>query len=476
MRNRSNHGRRRGVILVAATWLIIILAAMTILLASRMSVETQASANLITRAQAETIERGAEQYVLSRIDKYAGDPVSIVDEPMEALQVGEGYFWVLRANLDDPNIYDFGITDECSKINLNTANNDTLLMLPGITEDIAEAITTWRSSSGATAQNGAGESYYMSLDPPYHCKAAPFESVEELLLVRGVTKELLFGNDLNQNAATEDAEVNATTNANGGFTSALGAYQNDERGLFHYVTVFTSPTTSTSSSGGTSGTSGSSSGAASLVNVNNASAIRSLLQSTYSSSRATQIISSLGQQTNFSNIFAFAIQARLTPEEFALIAGQITATSTSGGTGGGTSTTSQGGKVNVNTASVRVLACLPGMDQTYAEALVQRRQSTDDVTAAWILGVLPASLLQGTLGNMLTGQSYWYSADIVAVSGDGRSFKRVRIVIDAQATPAKIIYRKDLSDLGWPLAPEIRESLKRGEGVPGVPMVVKGGR
>jgi hypothetical protein len=74
----------------------------------------------------------------------------------------------------------------------------------------------------------------------------------------------------------------------------------------------------------------------------------------------------------------------------------------------------------------------------------------------------------------VTDRSYQYSADIVAVSGDGRSFKRVRIVIDgsglapnaATATPAQIIYRKDLTSLGWPLDPAIRAAMRQGQPPP----------
>jgi hypothetical protein len=59
-----------------------------------------------------------------------------------------------------------------------------------------------------------------------------------------------------------------------------------------------------------------------------------------------------------------------------------------------------------------------------------------------------------------------YSADIVAVSGDGRAFKREKIVVNVTASPAKIVYRKDLTSLGWPLTPDIRQDLRSGHGLP----------
>ena len=67
------------------------------------------------------------------------------------------------------------------------------------------------------------------------------------------------------------------------------------------------------------------------------------------------------------------------------------------------------------------------------------------------------------IGNRITGRSFQYSADIVAVSHDGRAFKRVRIVVDARNTPPKIIYRRDLTSLGWPLPQQIRDQLRSGQ-------------
>ena len=54
------------------------------------------------------------------------------------------------------------------------------------------------------------------------------------------------------------------------------------------------------------------------------------------------------------------------------------------------------------------------------------------------------------------------SADLVAISGDGRAFRRCRVVVDASASPPKVLYRQDLTHLGWPLEPEIMAGLRSG--------------
>jgi general secretion pathway protein K len=39
---------------------------------------------------------------------------------------------------------------------------------------------------------GAEDEYYLSLEPPYHCKNAPMDSIEEILLVKGMKSEYFF--------------------------------------------------------------------------------------------------------------------------------------------------------------------------------------------------------------------------------------------------------------------------------------------
>ncbi|HEY8668943.1 MAG TPA: hypothetical protein VIL86_20005 [Tepidisphaeraceae bacterium] len=88
----------------------------------------------------------------------------------------------------------------------------------------------------------------------------------------------------------------------------------------------------------------------------------------------------------------------------------------------------------------------------------------DTGSVAWIFDALPADKAAAISG-AVTARSSQYSADIVAVAGDGRAYKRVRIVVDVRQTPAKIIYRKDLTALGWPLPREIQTSLRSGKGL-----------
>jgi len=66
---------------------------------------------------------------------------------------------------------------------------------PEEVENIADAIKDWIDSDDETTEFGAEDTYYRALERPYPCKNAPFEFLEELLLVRGITEELFYGTE-----------------------------------------------------------------------------------------------------------------------------------------------------------------------------------------------------------------------------------------------------------------------------------------
>ncbi len=94
--------------------------------------------------------------------------------------------------------------------------------------------------------------------------------------------------------------------------------------------------------------------------------------------------------------------------------------------------------------------------------------TTDLYNPWWVAQVLSRSKAIA-IGGMITTRTSRYSADIVSVSGDGRAFRRCRVIFDAQSTP-KILHRQDLTHLGWPLAPEILDGLRHGKTIDQIPL------
>jgi hypothetical protein len=205
---------------------------------------------------------------------------------------------------------------------------------------------------------------------------------------------------------------------------------------------------------------------------NQRSALQTLLENKLGDkSRAASIINSMGRDT-FTDVFDFYFAMKLTPDEFDKIYDSITATADTGGTpvvignGGAAATAAQKGRINVNTAPRDVLFCIPGLEAADVDNLISTRKQNpvDSTSVAWIADVLGQKKSHG-MAAKVTGTSYQYSADILAVSANGRGFKRCRIVVDTASGTPQIIYRRDMTDRGWPMDPQILTSLRSGQGL-----------
>ncbi len=87
----------------------------------------------------------------------------------------------------------------------------TLLMgIPGMTENEADAILDFIDADDEPREYGAERDYYAQLPIPYAPVNGPLQSIEQLLLVRGVTPSLLFGLDQNRNGVLEASESAAS--------------------------------------------------------------------------------------------------------------------------------------------------------------------------------------------------------------------------------------------------------------------------
>ncbi|HLX44527.1 MAG TPA: hypothetical protein VKR43_13875 [Bryobacteraceae bacterium] len=86
---------------------------------------------------------------------------------------------------------------ESAKMNINTASPDNLMRVvtavSGDTQRAAQivaAILDWRGGSGPSDF----DQYYFTIAPTFRSRHASFEEIEELLLVKGMTPELFYGN------------------------------------------------------------------------------------------------------------------------------------------------------------------------------------------------------------------------------------------------------------------------------------------
>ncbi len=427
----------RGTVLIVAMWIVLVLAGLVLVFARAVRVETTASANRVARLQAEAVARGGLRYVEAKL---AGTNGAAIDEGVrcEAVPVGEGFFWSLAADPEDERTHAFGIRDEASRLNLNTATQEMLLDLPGMTSELAAAIVDWRDPDGEVSPGGAESEYYLLLDEPYLCKNAPFETVEELLRVKGASLELLFGEDANRNGVLDPNENDGSDT--GPPDNGDG---NLDRGLFDYLTVYSAEPNLDADG-------------RERINVNDvrAEGLSELLREVLADDRFFQVMERVRGGRPFENVLEFRFKTGLTPDEFAPVADQITTTDDE----------TLRGLVNVNTAPRAVLLCLRGLEEGDVDALLAHRgaEDADLDTVAWVGEVLPREKAV-RVGGLITTRSFQYCADIVAASAVGRSYCRYRAVIDASTDAPRVMFWHECTHLGWPLDSEVLAQLRTGD-------------
>ncbi len=104
-------------------------------------------------------------------------------------------------------VYSVYVTDEAGKLNVNTVTREQLMALPYMETQIADAILDWRDDDENPRSDGAESGYYQNLPFPYTIRNGPVKTVRELLQVRGMTKDLLYGEDLNLNGQLDYTEA-----------------------------------------------------------------------------------------------------------------------------------------------------------------------------------------------------------------------------------------------------------------------------
>lgn len=422
--------RAGGSVLVIVLWITLGLVTITLYFANSMSFELRAADNRVAAVMADQAIDGAAryvEYVLANLGTNGTVPDPLAYQG-ESLTIGAARCWLIGRPyriVSRPNQLAFGLVDEASKLNANTAPVALLELLPRMTPELAAAMVDWRDSDNTPGANGAESETYARLRPPYLCKNANFETVDELRLVYGADMAILVGEDGNRNGVLDANEYDENRNSLA------------DPGVLEYLTIYSrEPNTRADGSP--------------RINIagTNQTALASLLATNFTTVRANEILALLGAAPARSPLELY-VRSGMKPEEFALIANDLTVTNGP----------YLDGLVNVNTATAEVLACIPGIGTDLAPDVVSYRQSNLDklTSVAWVAEVLERRRAVQA-GPFLTTRSYQFTADIAAVGPHGRGYRRVRFVFDTSDGTPRIIYRQDLSHLGWALGPDIRQT------------------
>jgi len=221
---------RRGVVLVAVLVVIVLLSLAGYQYSELMLAEYKVSEQAHRAAQSRAFADAGVHYaaaMLSNPDNFygilSGNPFNNEQAfrgiPIEGDGGPNGYFSLIAPSMDGSGVV-YGVMDEGGKINLNALMkldptgelaHGILMKLPNMTEEIVNALIDWMDADSDTRPGGAESDYYMGLNPPYRAKNGMIDSIDELLLVKGITRELLYGTDANRNGTQDENEgVNAS--------------------------------------------------------------------------------------------------------------------------------------------------------------------------------------------------------------------------------------------------------------------------
>lgn len=543
IRNRQSANRnRRGIVLLAVMMVLVLLTLAALQYAEMTTAEYRAADSFQRSAQARALAESGIYYaaaVLSTPPTSSTSSGSVINIYNNSSLFGgilvsqndntrlQGRFSIVSPVGPDqmgqsPTFY-YGVIDEGSKLNLNTllaldSSGQTMntlltnLNLPGLTPNVVSAMVDWvNPNNNANPQpNGATEPFYSSQSPPYHCKTGPLDTLDELLLVEGVTSVLLYGPDSNRNGILDPEEqINGgtlipgwnsylTVNSRELNVSSSGTpriYVNDQnlQTLYQNLSQALGPTlanyivayrlyggSSTTGGGGTSGgasgngggasgngggASGGGTGASGASGGNsgasaNAQSANALNVSTLLTQQPKQNIGSLYQLINSqvtvpsqqqggqSSVYASPLNNPSSQATLLpLLLDQVTTVQTP----------EIFARVNINTAPQAILSVLPGMTPAYVQSIVSARpitgagDPTDPTfqTPTWLLtkANIPVNVLQG-LDRYITCRSQVYRVQSVGYFDGGGPTARIEAVIDTNNGQPRIINWRDLTEMG----------------------------
>ena len=459
--------KRRGTILVVVLLMTAMAAMAAAGLMFRMRAEvTAAGAGARRGEQAYATAMSGIQRAITLLqveppdDEFLFDNPDVFQSQLVYTDGADGWYFTIYAEAhldaeDAENEIRYGVTDQSGKININTADADTLLALPNMTNELVDCLLDYRDQDNDPRPDGAEQEYYSGLDHPYSIKNGPVITLEELLLVKGFNGRIIYGEDANLNGLLEPNEDDGEESfppddSNGVLDTGL-------RGVATAITY--------------------------EPNVDSAGRARAFLNG---GSRAVRSAGLSPQTQQFIDTYLAEGNVFRHPSELLGMTYRVeknqrgvrAGTTLDSGVGADELPTVMDklttmppsnrmpliGLVNVNRASAPVLAALPGMDRDLAEHIVQVRPDVppeDKQTIAWLYtrNVVDAETFKA-VAPRLTARGYQYHIRCIGFGSQSGRYRIIEAEVDLAKGKPRISYLRDITRLGlpFPLDVEKRES------------------
>jgi len=196
--------RQSGFALIMVLWTLALLTTIGVQLASSGRREAQLTRNLMDSAVLQAAADGAVQQAIFRLL-----------DSSERQWRADGTFHLMRLG---HSLVRVRIEDESGKVNPNIASAELLPALlleastpPPLAPGLAAASVAWRSAAGGPTARSTITAQYASAGRDYRPPGAPFESIDELGAVLGMTPELLARLSPHMTIFTEEDPDASTT-------------------------------------------------------------------------------------------------------------------------------------------------------------------------------------------------------------------------------------------------------------------------
>lgn len=392
-RQSTYHRQRRGgYVLVEALIVIAGLVALMAALAADQRASIQATQDRLRQRRAEAAAQSALARALGALQNADANLVTLNDEWAVLGDGGNQEF-----DLGDGSTFRLEIIDAGSRINVNTATEEHLQILP-LSQEQFDALLDWREDGFQERPGGAKDAYYSALPQPYNARLGRLTTLSELLLIRGWTARTLYSpltEVVSTAAPLTDDETNETLPLAAVLTAVSG-----------------SPNTNATGQART--------------NFGNAAAMNpaALAQNFGIDPAAALQIAGGGPYTSFEQLLG---QPGMNTDTMQRLLDAVTFTNGE----------QIEGKINLNTASLAVLQTLPGITPDIASEIVSRQQAGGFTSLGELVtvpGLAGGGAALGRIADTATvGSDTWIVRGYGESGGVGASIEAVVVVRDGRA-------------------------------------------
>lgn len=199
--------RRRGSVFVMVLVLTVALGIIVAASASRLGAHIKTETARIDSRTAKMAAKSGLARAMLAIEDADANLIQSTDAWLDTGQAGAENFVVGDSS------FRLQIIDAGSLVNINTATQEHLRKL-NLTDEQIDSLMDWREGQLQPRLQGAKDEYYSQLENPYNTKLRPFDSVAELMLVKGFTAKTIFeplenvaGNVLTQGNAADTPPI-----------------------------------------------------------------------------------------------------------------------------------------------------------------------------------------------------------------------------------------------------------------------------